>query len=128
MKVEKVNTVLVVDDDQHIRELVKDNLEDENYRVYTAENGLEAKEILEKISPQLVVLDVMMPEMDGWEVCKLIRDSRQMNNIKIIMLTARSTGRDQLIGLHILKADKYITKPFDIEYLLSEVKKLLEEK
>lgn len=115
--------ILVVDDDSHIRELVKENLGEEGYRVFTANDGLSAMNMIKNHKPDLIVLDIMMPEMDGWEVCKTIRDSGK--KIKIIMLSARSTSRDRMIGIRILKADRYLTKPFDIEDLLAEVRRLL---
>lgn len=119
----KNKTVLVVDDELHIRELIRDNLEAEGYNIIIATDGLEAIDLLEETDPVLVILDIMMPEMDGWEVCKNIKDRDK--KIKIIMLTAKSGNRDRMIGEKILKADKYITKPFDIEKLIGEVHELI---
>ncbi|MGM0442476.1 MAG: response regulator transcription factor [Elusimicrobiota bacterium] len=119
----KNKTVLVVDDELHIRELIRDNLEAEGYNIIIATDGLEAIDLLEETKPDLVILDIMMPEMDGWEVCKNIKDRDK--KIKIIMLTAKSGNRDRMIGEKILKADKYITKPFDIEKLIGEVHELI---
>ncbi|MFP4029815.1 MAG: response regulator transcription factor [Candidatus Brocadiia bacterium] len=116
--------ILVVDDESHIRQLVKDNLEEENYEVFTANDGLAAMSMIDENDPDLIILDVMMPDMDGWEVCKAVRDRDEKT--KIIMLTARSTSRDRMIGKRILKADKYLTKPFDIEELLLQTRRLLE--
>ncbi len=120
----KKRTVLVVDDETNIRELIKDNLEEENYRVFTANDGLSALDMVDKHKPDLVILDIMMPEMDGWEVCKTIRDRGE--EIKILMLTAKSSSRDRMIGKSILNADMYMTKPFDIEELISETGHLLD--
>ncbi|MFO7810089.1 MAG: response regulator [Candidatus Delongbacteria bacterium] len=125
MKNEK-RSVLIVDDEINIRELIKDNLEEENYRVFTANDGLSAIEMVKKNDPDLVILDIMMPEMDGWEVCKTIRD--RGDEIKILMLTAKSSSRHRMIGESILKADRYMTKPFDVEELISEIRRLLEDR
>jgi DNA-binding response OmpR family regulator len=122
--INKNKKILVVDDDSHIRQLVKDNLKEENYEVFTANDGLSAMDLIDRVKPDLIILDVMMPDMDGWEVCKTVRDRGE--NTKIIMLTARSTSRDQMIGRRILKADEYLTKPFDIEELLLQTRRLLE--
>jgi len=69
----------------------------------------------------------MMPKMDGWEVCKAIKDNSELEGTKVIMLTAKNHIRDKMIGLDILKADRYITKPFDIDALISNLKELLNE-
>ena len=119
-------TILVVDDDPNVRELVRVNLVSQQYNVCIAGDGNEALRLVEQEHPLLVILDVMMPDMDGWEVCKILRDTYR-NSIKILMLTAKDTARDKIIGMHILKADEYLTKPFDIDELLSTVKRLLSE-
>jgi DNA-binding response OmpR family regulator len=118
------HTILIVDDDPNVRELLRVNLAAHGYDVLTATDGNEAVQAVEQKVPELIVLDVMMPEMDGWEVCKLIRDKYQ-GAIKIIMLTAKDTARDKIIGKNILKADEYLTKPFDIDDLLATVLRLL---
>ncbi|MFH1379952.1 MAG: response regulator [bacterium] len=119
--------ILVVDDEKPIRELIRVNLEARGYKVALANNGSEAVALLESEQFELIILDVMMPDMDGWEVCKYIRDHPVLHEAKIIMLTARAAPKDKMIGLDILKANMYITKPFDIEYLSVSVQELLNE-
>lgn len=119
-------TILIVDDDPNVLELVRVNCAAKGYTVLTATNGNEALAVVEKSVPALVILDVMMPEMDGWEVCKILRDMYQ-DSIKILMLTAKDTVRDRIIGKDILKADEYMTKPFDMDTLLTSVAHLLSE-
>jgi DNA-binding response OmpR family regulator len=118
------DTILIVDDDPNVLELVRVNCAAKGYIVLTATNGNEALRSVEQCMPSLVILDVMMPEMDGWEVCKMLRDAYK-DSLKILMLTAKDTARDKIIGKNILKADDYMTKPFDIDALLSTVEKLL---
>jgi DNA-binding response OmpR family regulator len=120
-----LHSVLIVDDDPNVLELLRVNCTAKGYTVFTAVNGAEAIKIVNERLPNLVILDVMMPEMDGLETCKLIRDKYQ-DAIKIIMLTAKDTARDKIIGINILKADEYLTKPFDIDDLLAKVEHLLE--
>jgi DNA-binding response OmpR family regulator len=119
-------TILIVDDDPNVLELVRVNCAAKGYTVLTATDGIEALRSVEEVMPALVILDVMMPEMDGWEVCKILRDLYH-DCVKIIMLTAKDTVRDRIIGKDILKADEYMTKPFDIDALLASVSRLLLE-
>jgi len=116
--------VLIVDDDPNVLELLRVNLRAQGYDVTAASNGTEALAAIERQTPRLMVLDVMMPEMDGWEVCKQVRD-RFRDSVKIVMLTAKDTARDRIIGKDILKADEYLTKPFDIDELLATVRRLV---
>ena len=118
------HTILIVDDDSNVRELLRVNCAAQGLNVLTAGDGAEALRMVEQHIPELVILDVMMPEMDGWEVCKQIRDKYQ-DSIKVVMLTAKDTARDKIIGKNILKADEYLTKPFDIDELLATVHRLL---
>lgn len=114
-------TILVVDDERHILELVRFNLEKEGYRVIEALDGKQAFEITKKEKPELIILDVMLPVMDGLEVCRLIQKDDELGDIPIIMLTARSEEIDKILGLEI-GADDYITKPFSPRELLARVK------
>jgi DNA-binding response OmpR family regulator len=121
----KPSTILVVDDDRNIRELISVNLRSAGYSVIVASDGNEAMEKIHAQTPDLIILDIMMPEIDGWELCKWVRDDPQLGNVKILMLTAKGTERDKLIGREIFKADEYMTKPFEIDLLQQTVSRLL---
>lgn len=114
-------TVLVVDDEQFIREIIVDNLEVRGYQTLEAGTGLEALALVKSGNPDLVLLDVMMPHMDGYEACRRIR---QGSNIPIMMLTALEEEQDKVQALD-LGADDYITKPFGIDELLARIRALL---
>lgn len=114
-------TILIVDDEPRIRDFVRMNLELERYRVIEASNGLEALEQLRENLPDLVVIDVMMPEMDGFETLHHIRE---VSNVPVIMLTVRQSEQDKIHGLD-LGADDYIAKPFSPRELLSRTRALL---
>ncbi len=113
--------VLVVDDDQHICRLMEIYLQQEGYEVISAFDGQEALDKYYEYYPQLVVLDIMLPEVDGWKVCEEIRED---SNIPILMLTAKGEKEDKLKGLEI-GADDYVTKPFDPDELVARVKVIL---
>lgn len=116
--------ILVVDDEEHIRELIKFNLENNGYRTVCADNGLEALKVAALENPQLVLLDVMLPGMDGYDVCKEIRKNNNISSTPIIMITAKGEEFDRVLGLE-LGADDYITKPFSIRELMARVKAVL---
>jgi DNA-binding response OmpR family regulator len=113
--------VLVVDDEANIIDLVRLYLEREGFRVESAADGLEALEKIRGKEPDLVVLDVMLPELDGFEVC---RETRSFSEVPIIMLTARDEDFDKIVGLE-LGADDYLTKPFNPRELVARVKAIL---
>lgn len=114
-------TILLVDDDPHIIDLAQMYLEQDGYRVTSATDGLVAlQHILEEI-PRLVVLDLMLPGLDGWEVCRRVR---AQSDVPIIMLTARNDDIDKIVGLE-LGADDYLTKPFNPRELTARVKAIL---
>lgn len=117
--------VLVVDDEPEAVELVEFNLKGAGYDVTTASDGAEALNKARRIQPNLVILDVMMPEIDGMEVCKLMRRDPATSGIPIIMLTAKASEVDRVLGLE-LGADDYVVKPFSPRELVLRVKKLLE--
>ena len=117
-------TILLVDDEPDILEIVGYNLTAEGYGVVTAENGLEAVKIAKKKKPQLIILDVMMPEMDGIEACEQIRKIPDLQNTIITFLTARGEDYSQVAGFDA-GADDYITKPIRPKVLVSKVKALL---
>lgn len=114
-------SILIVDDDHGLRELIRINLEHEDYRVLQARNGLEALASVREHRPDLVVLDINMPEMDGVEACGRIREFSQ---IRILMLTARVQSQDVVTGLD-RGADDYICKPFNMDELLARIRALL---
>ena len=109
--------VLVVDDEQSIVTLLKYNIEQAGYQVIVAYDGVQALEKVNEEKPDLVVLDVMLPEMDGIEVCKTIRSDK--NQVPILMLTAKDDEFDRVLGLE-LGADDYMTKPFSPREVLLE--------
>ena len=115
------NKVLIADDDQHIAELIKVYFEKDGFSTVTANNGKKAVELFKSEAPAIVILDVMMPEMDGWQVC---REIRRVSNIPIIMLTAKGETFDKVLGLE-LGADDYMVKPFEPKELIARVKAVL---
>lgn len=116
--------ILVVDDEEDIIELIKYNLEREGFRVIPIYNGEDALRLAKSESPDLLILDLMLPGMDGLEVCRLLKKGSQTSNIPIIMLTAKTGEPDIVVGLE-LGADDYITKPFSIRELVARVKAVL---
>jgi len=117
-------TILLVDDEPDILEIVGYNLNAEGYNILTAKNGVEAIEIAKKKKPHLIILDVMMPEMDGIEACEQIRKLPNLQNTIITFLTARGEDYSQVAGFDA-GADDYITKPIRPKVLVSKVKALL---
>ena len=116
--------VLIVDDEEHIVELLQFNLVNAGYKVITANNGLGALKKVKENKPDLLLLDLMLPGMDGLDVCKEIKRDKETSKTSIIMLTAKSEELDKILGLE-LGADDYITKPFSIRELLARVKAVL---
>lgn len=116
-------TVLVVDDESDILEFLKYNLEKEGFIVATAENGKEAIDMAYKVKPQLIILDIMMPEMDGVEVCRQLRSDKVFDQTIISFLTARDEDYSQIAALDV-GGDDYITKPIRPRLLISRVKAL----
>ena len=110
--------ILVVDDEMSLRETLQYNLERQGYRVTTAATGLEALRLAREIKPDLILLDIMLPGIDGIEVCRILRREMQM---PIIMVTARTEEVDRVVGLE-LGADDYISKPFSLRELMARVK------
>lgn len=115
------NKILVVDDDLNICELLKLYLENEGYMVFTANDGQEAVDTFQNKTPDLVLLDIMLPKKDGWQVC---REIRKISSAPIIMLTAKGETFDKVLGLE-LGADDYVVKPFDAKEVMARVKAVL---
>lgn len=113
--------VLIVDDDEHIREVLRLTLESENFQIETANDGVEALEKFNNLNPDLVVLDVMLPGQNGWEVCRQIR---KFSDKPIVMLTAKGEELDRVLGLE-LGADDYVIKPFSPRELMARIKAIL---
>lgn len=113
--------VLIVDDEPGLRELVRINLEHDGFETVQAENGVQGLDKVHEHHPDLVILDVMMPEMDGWETCRRIREFSQ---VPILMLTARVQSKDIVTGLDS-GADDYLLKPFNMDELSARVRALL---
>lgn len=116
--------VLIVDDEKDIVKLLEYNLKKEGFAAVSAFDGAQALEKAESEHPDLILLDVMLPEVDGLEVCKQLKKDPATRSIPVIMLTARSQETDKVIGLE-LGADDYVTKPFGVRELLARVKALL---
>jgi two-component system phosphate regulon response regulator PhoB len=117
--------ILVVDDEPDVQELVAFNLKSSGYDVLVASDGNEALKKAQEQLPHLIVLDIMLPEIDGTEVCKLLRRNPETSTVPIIMLTAKAAEIDRIIGLEI-GADDYMTKPFSPRELVLRIKKLLQ--
>ena len=119
--------ILLVDDEEDILEFLSYNLKKEGFRIDTANNGISALKKLEKSRPDLIILDVMMPEMDGIEVCEKIREQDNFDDVLILFLTARSEEYSELAGFSA-GADDYITKPIKPKLLVSRVNAILKRK
>lgn len=117
-------TILVVDDEKNIRELVKFNLESRGYKVIEAADGEEALNLVKTSAPALIILDLMLPKIDGLEVCRILKGNPLTKKLPIIMLTALGDEIDKIVGLE-LGADDYITKPFSPRELVARVRAVI---
>ena len=113
--------ILIVDDEAGLRELVRINLEHEGFAVFQAENGAQSLAAVHEHQPDMVIMDVMMPEMDGWEACRKLRE---FSTVPVLMLTARVQSQDIVTGLDS-GADDYLVKPFNMDELMARVRALL---
>lgn len=120
-------TILVVEDDENIQQLVGYNLAKAGFHVLYADNGEQALSVIKRERPELIILDLMLPGLNGFEICKLVRKDPKTKNLPIVMLTAKSEENDMAAGLD-LGADDYITKPFSPKILISRVKAALRRK
>lgn len=116
-----IATILIADDEAAIRDLARLYLEKEGFQVYTVSDGVSALAQLERQAPDLLILDLMMPNLDGWEVCRRVRST---SNLPILMLTARDQDIDKIVGLE-MGADDYLTKPFNPRELVARVRAIL---
>ena len=119
------STILIVDDEETGREVIKDSLIRQDYDLVFATNGIEALAKAAESSPDLILLDLMMPDMDGWEVYQQMKADEKTRNIPVIVVTAKAQTIDKVLGLHIAKVDDYIAKPFSPQDLLNSVERVL---
>ena len=120
-------SVLVIEDEKDVQNLLRYNLEKEGYEVLSADTGERGFEIARSKYPDAVILDLILPEIDGLEVCRLLKNTRETRLIPILMLTAKSSELDQVVGLELGAAD-YLTKPFSVKVLLARLKNILKKK
>ncbi len=119
--------IVCIEDDPKTIDLVKLILRREGFDVTGISSGRDGLAAIEQVRPHLVLLDLMMPDMDGWEVYQAMRAHESMKEIPVIVLTAKAQSIDKVLGLHIAKVNDYITKPFSPTELVRSVRKVLEE-
>jgi len=122
----KINHIIYVEDDPEIVDLVSLILSRHGYKVTGIYNGREGLQRIKEEKPDLVLLDLMIPELDGWEIFQKLKSDAATANIPIIIITAKSQPIDQVIGIHIAKVDAYICKPFHPQEILDSIEKVLE--
>ena len=120
--------ILIVDDDREMVELIELFLDNAGYETIVAFSGEEALEKTFREKPDLILLDIMMPKIDGWEVLRRIKNDPEAQDTPVAFITARTQNIDKMIGLSVMKAAGYITKPFSKQELLTEVKRILDER
>ncbi|MFC2149825.1 response regulator transcription factor [Candidatus Auribacterota bacterium] len=118
--------VLIVEDEPHVLSMLEFRLKQSGYDVLTAGSGTEALKKAREEDPKLIVLDVMMPPPNGYQVCRMLKDDAAKCHIPVILLTARSTESDKFWGMES-GADDYVTKPYDVEELINKIKSFLEK-
>jgi len=116
--------IVIVDDEPNIVMTLEYAFKKHDYKVYIARDGSEALEILKRVIPEVIILDIMMPKVDGYQTLKLIKENNKLNNTKVVFLTAKNKASDIEKGLK-LGADKYLTKPFSVKKIVSEINALL---
>jgi two-component system response regulator VicR len=122
---EEKKTVVCVEDEPEMIDLVKLILGRKGFELVGAVGGREGLETVRRLKPDLVLLDLMMPDMDGWEVYQQMKADDELKNIPVIVVTAKAQSIDKVLGLHIAKVDDYVTKPFGPQELLQSVNKVL---
>lgn len=123
-----VKRILCIEDEPEMIDLIKLILGRRGYDVHGATGGIEGARLVREILPDLVLLDLMMPDMDGWEVYQQMKADPATRNIPVIVVTAKAQNIDKVLGLHIAKVDDYIAKPFGPQELLDSVEKILGQK
>ncbi len=122
---EEKKRVLCIEDEQEMIDLIKLILERRGFEVLGAVGGKEGLEVIRREKPDLILLDLMMPEIDGWEVYRQMKADEQVKDIPVIVVTAKAQSIDKVLGLHIAKVDDYVTKPFGPQELLKSINKVL---
>ena len=122
---EEKKRVLCVEDEEEMIDLIRLILERRGFEVLGAVGGKEGLEVIRREMPDLVLLDLMMPEVDGWEVYRQMKADEQLKDIPVVVVTAKAQSIDKVLGLHIAKVDDYVTKPFGPQELLKSIDKVL---
>ncbi|MDH4136549.1 MAG: response regulator [Anaerolineae bacterium] len=122
---EEKKKVLCIEDEPEMIDLIRLILERKGFEVLGAVGGEEGLEVIRRERPDLILLDLMMPEVDGWEVYRQMKADEQLKDIPVIVVTAKAQSIDKVLGLHIAKVDDYVTKPFGPQELLKSVNKVL---
>jgi DNA-binding response OmpR family regulator len=122
---EERKTIVCIEDDPQVIDLVKLILGRKGFELVGAVGGREGIETVRRVKPDLVLLDLMMPDMDGWEVYQQMKADEELKHIPVIVVTAKAQSIDKVLGLHIAKVDDYITKPFGPQELIQSVNKVL---
>jgi DNA-binding response OmpR family regulator len=122
---EEKKKVLCIEDEPEMIDLIKLILERKGFEVLGAVGGKEGLEVIRREMPDLILLDLMMPEVDGWEVFRQMRADERLKDIPVVVVTAKAQSIDKVLGLHIAKVDDYVTKPFGPQELLKSVNKVL---
>jgi len=125
MAEKKIKRILCIEDEQEMIDLIRLILTRRGFEVKGANGGKEGLEAIRTQRPDLVLLDLMMPDMDGWEVYQQMKADEQMRNIPVIVVTAKAQSIDKVLGLHIAKVDDYIAKPFSPQELMNSVEGVL---
>ena len=122
------NTVVCIEDEPGVIELIRLILERRGLKVVGAASGVQGLEVVRQVRPSLVLLDLMMPGMDGWEVYRRMKADAVMKTIPVIIVTAKAEGIDEVLAKHIAKVDDYIKKPFSLQELLQAIERVLGRK
>ena len=125
METKTVKKILCIEDEPEMIDLIRLILGRHGFEVHGAAGGVEGVRLVREILPDLVLLDLMMPDMDGWEVYQQMKADLTTRNIPVIIVTAKAQNIDKVLGLHIAKVDDYISKPFGPQELLNSVEKIL---
>lgn len=121
----EIKRVVCIEDEPEMIDLVSLILSRKGFEVIGANGGIEGLEVVREEEPDLILLDLMMPDMDGWEVYQQIKADAKLRNIPVVVVTAKAQSIDKVLGLHIAKVDDYITKPFGPQELLDSVEQIL---